>query len=413
MPGIIAHIDMNKYYAGVEQMLDPTLKNRPIAVCGSADDRHGIVLTASAEAKARGVKTGMANWEARAACPGLIVVPPHYDQYLKYSRLARDIYREYTARIEPYGLDECWVDFTDICRDFDDAEQMANTVRERVKAELGLTVSIGVSFNKVFAKLGSDMKKPDAVTMLPPDDWQGRVWRLSAAELLFVGHHTMEKLARRAIFTIGDLARTNPELLQSFLGKNGLLLWRYANGLDTSRVMPDGYEREVESVGHGITCVCDLNTELEVWRVIYELCQDIGHRLRRHRLYARGVRLQIRMSDLSGAPGRQAKLPYATQSPAVIAKAARQLFAKGYAWPQSVRAVTVTAIDLVDEAHPVQLDMLGEVARRERRERAEDCVDHLRERFGPQAVTAAILLGDKHMPGDKRHLVRMPDRPYE
>ena len=404
----ILHIDMNKFYASVEQMLNPQLKNKAIAVCGSTEERHGIVLTASAEAKARGVKTGMANWEARRACPGLIVVPPQYDQYCKYSKLARAVYGRYSDRIEPYGMDECWVDISPICRTFDDAEKIAHEIRTSIKEELGLTVSIGVSFGKGLAKLGSDMKKPDAVTVLSPENWEERVWPLPVSELLYVGHSTTRKLMSRGVLTIGDLAHYPYECIRQLLGKNGTALWRYANGLDRSPVMPVNYERGVKSVSHGITCRQNLETPEQVWKVMLELAQDVGHQLRGYGLAATGVRVYIRESDINYGLAKQSRVSFPTQSPLEIAQAARILFMENYQWNNPVRAVCVSTFGLVPRDSAVQLNLFVDETRRMRRQKLDDCIDEIRGRFGKHSIIAASLMGDLYMPDDGRHEVKMP-----
>lgn len=296
----ILHSDANCFYASVEMLLNPELRGKAVAVCGSTEERHGIVLAKSELAKKAGVKTGQANWEARQACPGLIVVPPHYDQYCKFSRLLRNIYLRYTNLVEPYGMDECWLDVTGSTQLYGSGEQIAEEIRQTVKDELGITVSIGVSFNKIFAKLGSDMKKPDAVTVLDDSNWRERIWPIPVSELLYVGRSTTRKLMERSVYTIGDLAKTDPAYLTSWFGKNGMGLWIFANGEDGSRVMPDGYEAPIKSVGHGITCSCDLHKNEEVWKVMLELTQDIGHRLREYHLCAKGVKLYIRENELDG-----------------------------------------------------------------------------------------------------------------
>ena len=207
---IILHSDLNCFYASVEVNENPKLRDQAIAVCGSTEERHGIVLTASYPAKRRGVKTGMAYWQAVRACPGLICVPPHYELYVKYSRLVRNIYLRYTDKMEPYGMDECWLDVSGSRQLHGDGTAIAEEIRKAVRDELGLTVSIGVSFNKIFAKLGSDMKKPDAVTTLPRDDWKGRIWPLPVSELLYVGPATTRKLMSRNILTIPHLRVPEP-----------------------------------------------------------------------------------------------------------------------------------------------------------------------------------------------------------
>ena len=233
----ILHSDMNCFYASVEMMLNPELRNKAVAVCGATEDRHGIVLAKSERAKKAGVKTGMVNWEAKRLCPDLILVPPQYDQYLKYSKLAHEIYYRYTDLVEPFGMDECWIDVSCSTRLYGSGEKIAQNIRKAIKEELGLTVSIGVSYNKIFAKLGSDMKKPDAITVIKEADVESKVWTLPVSELLYVGRATTKKLEKYGIHTIGQLAAVNPQLLKSWFGVNGLNLWHYANGTDISRVM--------------------------------------------------------------------------------------------------------------------------------------------------------------------------------
>lgn len=407
----ILHSDANCFYASVEMLLNPELRGKAMAVCGSTEERHGIVLAKSELAKKAGVKTGQANWEARQACPGLIVVPPHYDQYCKFSRLLRNIYLRYTNLVEPYGMDECWLDVTDSARIKGSGEQIAEEIRKTVKDELGITVSIGVSFNKIFAKLGSDMKKPDAVTILDDSNWRERIWPIPVSELLYVGRSTTPKLMERCVYTIGDLAKTDPSILTSWFGKNGMGLWIFANGEDGSRVMPDGYEAPIKSVGHGITCSCDLYKNEEVWKVMLELTQDIGHRLREYHLCAKGVKLYIRENELDGMM-HQMQLPYPSQSPMEIAQAGRVLLEKWYHWQKPVRAVCVTAINLVPEERPVQLDMFGDETARMKRQKLENCVAESRYRFGKRSIFAASFMGDLHMPGDGRHEVTMPGMMY-
>lgn len=407
----ILHSDANCFYASVEMLLNPELRGKAVAVCGSTEERHGIVLAKSELAKRAGVKTGQANWEAQQTCPGLIVVPPHYDQYCKFSRLLRNIYLRYTDLVEPYGMDECWLDVTGSERINGSGEQIAEEIRKTVKEELGITVSIGVSFNKIFAKLGSDMKKPDAITVLDEENWRDRIWPLPVSELLYVGHSTTKKLMDRCVYTIGDLAKTDPSLLQCWFGKNGLGLWVFANGEDTSRVKPDGYEAPIKSVGHGITCSCDLHKNEEVWKVMLELSQDIGHKLREYHLCAKGVKLYVRENELGGM-GHQMQLAYPSQSPMELAQAGRMLFEQWYHWNRPVRAVCVTAINLVPEDRPVQLDLFGDETARIKRQKLETCVDEIRSRFGKRSIYAASLMGDLHMPGDGRHEVTMPGMMY-
>ena len=295
---VILHSDLNCFYASVEMNEAPHLKDQMVAVCGSTENRHGIVLTASYPAKRHGVKTGMANWQAKQACPGLIMVPPHYDMYLKYSRIVRRIYRRYSETIEPFGMDENWIDLPFTNDVSGEGYKVAEEIRQAVQKETGLTVSVGVSFSKIFAKLGSDMKKPNAVTAISKADYREKVWPLPVSDLLYVGPATTRKLAMLGIMTIGDLANTDPWIIHNKLGKNGLMLHQFANGTDGARVMPAHYEPPVKSVGHGSTCIRDLESNYEVWLVLLELAQDVGHRLRVHEIQACAVQISVRDNEL-------------------------------------------------------------------------------------------------------------------
>lgn len=403
---VILHSDMNSFYASVEMMLDPELKGKPVAVCGSTEERHGIVLAKSDLAKKAGVKTGMVNWEARQLCPGLIVVPPQYDQYLKYSKLARQIYHRYTDLVEPYGMDECWLDVSGSIRGT--GEQIGNEIRQRMKDELGLTISVGVSFNKVFAKLGSDMKKPDALTMIPKETFREIVWDLPASDLLGVGRATEEVLANYGIRTIGALANASEDLIRRKLGKCGVACIRFAQGLDNSRVMEYDYESPVKSVGHGLTTKADLENSAEVWALMLALSQDIGHKLRKYDKRAGGVQIDIRNNQLKTKQW-QCKLSPHTNSAAIIAKAAYTLFEKSYSWDYPIRSVTVRAIDLYAASAPEQLDMFGNVSVVDKKERLESVVEEIHRRFDKNSILPATISRSlPKLPTDREVEIRMP-----
>ena len=396
MERVILHSDLNAFYASVEIMLDPSLREKAVAVCGSTKDRHGIVLAKSEKAKKAHVKTGMANWEAKQLCPDLIMVPPHFEQYLKYSKLVREIYERFTDQVEPYGMDECWLDVTGSRTLFGSGEEIAQQIRKLVYEKLGLTVSIGVSFNKVFAKLGSDLKKPDAVSVVSQENFQETVWPLPASSLLYVGYATRKKLDCRGIHTIGDIAKAQSGFLQQQLGKNGRILWEYANGMDTSPVMYMDYESPVLSIGNGITCTSDLENNEEVWKVMLSLSQDIGHKLRLHGLSCKGVQITIKDTLLSYKQF-QTQLP-ATQSPMEIANKAYELFQANYGWRTYVRAVTVRAIYLAPRTSPQQLGFFDDIIRIRRREKLDDVVESIRRRYGKDAIYEAALMGDIKIP---------------
>ena len=410
MERTILHCDMNNFYASVECMLNPQLKGKPVAVGGDVENRHGIILAKNYEAKKYGVKTGEALWQAKQKCPNLLIVPPHYEEYLKYSRLAHSIYAEYTDLIEPYGMDEVWMDITGSTKLFGGGEKVANELRERVKFELGLTISVGVSFCKVFAKLGSDMKKPDAVTIIPQDSFRDVIWDLPASDMLGVGRSTEKMLSSYGIHTIGQLANAYPNMLERKLGKNGMMLLAFANGLDRSRVARQDYEPPMKSVGHGITTVQDLENSAEVWNVILSLTQDIGHKLRVYNKNAGGVAIYIRYIVDKHLAGKQwqCQLPVKTHSTAIIAKEAFRLFARSYNWEYPIRSVTVRAIDLCSQDLPEQLQFFSDAAAVDRKEKLETVVEEIRGRFGKYAIQPACLCQNIKMPTDREVELCMP-----
>lgn len=400
MSRVILHSDMNCFYASVEMMLDPELRNVPLAVGGSRQERHGIILTKSEDAKRMGVKTGMTLADARKCCPGLVVVPPQFEQYVKYSKLAHEIYRRYTDLIEPFGLDECWLDVTASTGIFGSGEAIAEDIRRTIRDELGLTVSIGVSFNKVFAKLGSDMKKPDAVTVISKENFREKIWKLPAGELFFAGRSTIKKLAGLGIYTIGQIAQCSPDVLKSKLGKNGVILHSYACGYEASPVMPDGCRSLIQSVGHGVTCTEDLVNSREVSSIMLELSVDIARKLLKHGLYAEGVQIAIRDMSLKTKQWQTA-LPQRTRDERDIAFAAARLFEASYDWSKNIRSVTVRAINLVGESVPVQHSLFADTAAIEKRERLDEAVEALRCRYGSRSVIYGASVCCRKIPHTK------------
>ncbi|MBE6917894.1 MAG: DNA polymerase IV [Ruminococcaceae bacterium] len=410
MERTILHCDMNNFYASVECMLNPSLRGHPVAVGGDVENRHGIILAKNYEAKKFGIQTGEALWQAKQKCPKLIIVPPHYEEYLKYSRLAHSIYADYTDLIEPYGMDEVWMDVTGSTKAFGSGEVIANTLRERIKYELGLTISVGVSFCKVFAKLGSDMKKPDAVTVIPKDSFRDIIWNLPASDMLGVGRSTEKFLSSYGIHTIGQLANAYPDLMQRKLGKNGMVLLAFANGEDRSKVAPQDYEPPMKSIGHGITTMQDLENNAEVWNIMLALTQDIGHKLRVYNKNAAGVAIYIRYIVDKQIAGKQwqCQLPVRTHSAAIIAKEAYRLFERSYGWEYPIRSVTVRAINLCSQDLPEQLQFFSDAATVERKEKLETAVEDIRRRFGKYSIQPACLCQNIKMPTDREVELRMP-----
>ena len=410
MERTILHCDMNNFYASVECMLNPSLRGHPVAVGGDVENRHGIILAKNYEAKKFGIQTGEALWQAKQKCPKLIIVPPHYEEYLKYSRLALSIYADYTDLIEPYGMDEVWMDVTGSTKAFGSGEVIANTLRERIKYELGLTISVGVSFCKVFAKLGSDMKKPDAVTVIPKDSFRDVIWDLPASDMLGVGRSTEKFLSSYGIHTIGQLANAYPDLMQRKLGKNGMVLLAFANGEDRSKVAPQDYEPPMKSIGHGITTMQDLENNAEVWNIMLALTQDIGHKLRVYNKNAAGVAIYIRYIVDKQIAGKQwqCQLPVRTHSAAIIAKEAYRLFERSYGWEYPIRSVTVRAINLCSQDLPEQLQFFSDAATVERKEKLETAIEDIRRRFGKYSIQPACLCQNIKMPTDREVELRMP-----
>ena len=396
----ILHCDMNNFFASVECKLHPELKGYPVAVCGSVEERHGIVLAKNELAKAKGVKTAETVASAKSKCAGLITVPPHFEEYSKYSKLAHKIYERYTDLIEPFGMDECWLDISGTRRLFGPPEKVADEIRRTVKEELGLTISVGVSFNKVFAKLGSDMKKPDAVTVIPRESFREKVWNLPLSDMIGAGRATTSKLNGYGVFTLGDLARCNPDWIIKLLGKNGYMLWCYANGNDNSPVHPVDFSMPAKSVGHGVTTTADIARCEDAKPILLELAQDIGKRLTAQKKYALKISVNARSSKLQNTCW-QTDLPIATRSPMIIADTAYRLFCDNYDWVNPVRSLTVTAFSLVDGGAVIQNSFFNDTIRLEKMEKADGCIRDIRKRFGEGMIKNAVLLTGLAVPKSK------------
>ena len=389
MERVILHSDMNNCYASIELLYNPQWRGVPLIVGGDPQARHGIVLAKDQLAKKAGVKTGMAQWEAKQACPGARIVRPHMDLYLKFSRLAHEIYASYTDQVEPFGIDESWLDVTAsrACRG--DGETIAQEIRERMKEELGVTVSVGVSWNKIFAKLGSDYKKPDAVTVITRENWKDVVWPLPAGDLLYVGPATRRALEQRRIFTIGELAQADPELLQLVFGKMGLVLHVFANGLDQTPVEADGWEAPVKSIGNSVTTPRDMVTRQDISVMICALADTVSTRLRLHGFWARRVTLWLRDSGLHGST-KQCRLPKPTDISGEIGAAAMRLVDEAWDGRMPLRSIGVRAGDLITAGSPVQRDLFTDEEAREKHRRLDRAVDEIRVRFGAGSIRRCL-----------------------
>ncbi|MBQ6825245.1 MAG: DNA polymerase IV [Clostridia bacterium] len=378
---IILHCDLNNFFASVSLLFNPTLKGMPVAVCGNKENRHGIILAKNEIAKSYGVKTAEAIFEAKAKCPELVTLPALYDKYEEYSKKAFNIYSRYTDLIEPFGIDECWLDVTGSTVLFGSGEEIANKIRNDIKKELGLTISVGVSFNKIFAKLGSDMKKPDAVTVISRENFREKVWKLPISDLLFVGKKTCDKLKSSSINTIGDLTDADDETLTRLLGKIGPELKNYALGLDNSPVTSIHEEHKPKSIGKSTTRGKDFTNNDEVWKAFLSFSQSICDTLHQKKLYAGGVQVHIRTASLSVKEFSHT-FNFTTNSTLVLARQGFELFCKNYTFGEPLRSVGIRAINIKDSETAVQQDLFGENEKQAEEEQLDECVFELRKKFG-------------------------------
>lgn len=401
----ILHSDMNNCYASIERKLNPSLVGKRLLVCGSVEDRHSIVLAKSYEAKAFGVKTGDSLFEAKMKCPGLVAVKPHYDEYFKFSKLAHKIYYSYTNQVEPFGLDECWLDVTGSKKLFGSGEAIAHEIKERIKKELGITVSIGVSYNKIFAKLGSDLKKPDAVTVISKNDFKEIVWPLSTDAIIGIGSKTKKKLMYMNINTLGKLAKADVNLLKRKLGIRGLYLWQYANGYDTSEVC-DYYHRDrIKSISRGVTTKADLNSYDEVKKIFEELAIEVSKKLIEEDLKAGGVRITIRDKNLDYV-SFQKVFTETSISALRLNDKAMELFKERYDFKEAIRSLTISAINLTKNTKTEQLSLFAP-KKVIKDDRLEKVFNEIREKFGSDKIGYLGLELNSKMP-EKPSVVTLP-----
>ena len=405
----ILHSDCNCFYASVELLHHPELRGKPVAVGGDPEARHGIVLTADYTAKRYGVKTGMALWQAKQVCPDITFLPPRMDLYLRFSRMAQEIYAEYTDKREPYGIDESWLDVTDSVSIKGDGYHIAEEISSRMKKELGITVSVGVSFNKIFAKLGSDYKKPDAITTMYKDEFKAKAWPLPVSDLLYVGSATNKKLQGMGIKTIGGLAMIDEDLLVGRFGKVGSILWSFANGYDDSPAKLENTSAPIKSVGNSTTTPKDMETDEDVKIVLYILAESVAARLRENGFRCRTVEINIRDKDLYHF-SKQMKLKNASNITAEIAEAGYKLYKENYRLPadekekknsipefyqKPLRSIGIQGTDLVNDYFWEQLDMFTDPQYREKQMKMDDAVDVIRKRYGFYSIQRGLMYRDR------------------
>ena len=390
----ILHCDCNSFFASVELLAHPELKDKPVAVCGDPESRHGIILAKNEAAKKYGIQTAEALWQARRKCPDLVLLPSHREKYQHYYTVINAIYRDYTLRVEPFSIDESWLDVTNTWQLFAESPTaLADQIRARVKAETGLTISAGVSFNKVFAKMGSDYKKPDATTTIGPADYQKILWPMPVGAMLFVGKKLAEKLAGMGLYTIGDVARADPAWLIRTLGKAGAELSRNARGEDRAEVHRWGESEPIKSVGNSITFKRDLRGAADLRAGIAALADEVAGRLRRHGLYAGAVQLTIRDTQLKTIQ-RQKQLTASTHLAKEIEAQAWALLQKNWDMQRPVRLLGVTALALTSQPLAVQQSFFeAETPRADpRREALEKSMDKIRAKYGQHAIGGAYVV---------------------
>ena len=394
MDRIIFHCDCNSFYASVELLSHPELRDRPVAVCGDPASRHGIILAKNEPAKKYGVKTAETIWQARQKCPDLVLLPSHHDLYREYSRKVNAVYERYTDLVEPFGIDESWLDVTGTLHLFGgDAVGLADRIRREIREGLGLTISVGVSFNKIFAKLGSDYKKPDATTLITREN-MGRIVRpLPVTDLLFVGRAAAKVLGQYGVTTIGELADFDRSVLITLLGKQGGQLWDYANGLENSPVAPAGQYVPPKSVGNGLTFPRNLTTRDEVRQGLAMLADQVAERLRKHGMKAGTVQVTIRDPNFKDIC-RQQPLEHPACTARELTKAAAAIVERSWTDHAPIRALTITAHNLIPEGEVVEQMGLfddGGPKRRDRVEKLEHTMDAIRKKYGHDALVTGSM----------------------
>lgn len=382
---IILHCDLNNFFASVECLGRSDLNDKPVAVAGSVEKRHGIILAKNEAAKKLGVRTAEAIWQAQQKCPELVLLPPHYELYNRYSQQVRTIYEKYTDIIEPFGIDECWLDVTGSTLLFGDGEKIANEIRHTVKEKTGLTVSVGVSFNKVFAKLGSDLKKPDAVTVISSDKFKEIVWPLDIGELIGVGKATKQSLRRLGLLTVGDVANSDPALLKLVLGKAGESLWKYANGLDKSPVIDSEFSPPPKSIGRSTTPPEDMHTKEDIMTVLIKLCDRVSSSLRKNHALASVVQVHIRDNELN-ITEHQRKLTQPIRLTELLFKTGFELIDEIWDQDTPLRSIGIRACELIPQDESFQLALGCDYERLEKLEKLETVIGETRDRYGKDSV---------------------------
>lgn len=389
MDRTILHCDCNCFYASVECLYNPELRNKPVAVGGDEEMRHGIILTKNYLAAKYDIKTGETIWSAKQKCPDLIVVPPHFDRYIKFSELAREIYCDYTDRVEPFGLDEAWLDVTG-----EDGLKIAREISDRIKYELGITVSIGVSFNKVFAKFGSDYKKPDAITCITRDNYKDIVWPAPVKDLLYVGRSNEKKFEDMGVRTIGQIAQQLPKIMTNHFGKVGGMLLAFARGEDSSPVMLYNECNQIKSIGNSTTTPKDMQTLEQAKKVLLVLSDSVCSRLRKSGLKCRCISVTMKESAFLTSATRQCTLRDYTDITRTVYETAVNIVKNSKKRFVPLRAIGISISDFKSTESAEQLNFYEDSIKKEKLKKIDGVTDSLHQRFGNKSITPAAILND-------------------
>ena len=394
----IIHSDINHCYAQIEEMMYPELRNVPMAVGGHEEDRHGIILAKNDLAKKYHIKTGESLRDAFQKCPELLIVPPHYDDYLFYTEEVKRIYREYSDKVESFGLDEAWIDITGTEKLFHKtAMELAEEIQRRVFKELGLTVSMGLSFNKVFAKLGSDLDKKLGLAVITRDNFKDMVFPLPIADILYIGKATSSQLNERNIYTLGDLALSSKEYIKSFLGKNGEMVWLFANGYDTLSV--NSSQQVIKSVGNGITAKHDIHTIEEAKIVLSMLAESVAKRLRQSNKLGSVISIGMRYKDLQGL-SRQKRVDTPTNIAQEILDMVMILLRDNWNMAIPLRSLSISVSSLVEkETYAYQMSLFNTANEEDRYEQLhlEEVIQEIKERWGEKSIKYGHSLLDEEL----------------
>lgn len=393
---VILHCDINHCYAQIEEMKFPQLRDVPMAVGGHEEERHGIILAKNDEAKKFHITTGESLREAYAKCPHLRIVHPDYEEYIYYTDRVKDIYHEYSDKVESYGLDEAWVDVSESLPLFGSGYEIAKLIQTRVYQEIGLTISIGVSFNKIFAKLGSDMDKHMGLTEITKENYKEKVWGLSVGELFYVGRATKKKLQYYSIETIGQLAQLPLGWMKDHFGKMGEWIWWFANGEDVSEVALSNHKEQVKSVGNAVTSHKDVCTFEEAKLVYYVLVESIASRLKEQGLAGNIISISLRSKELITFH-RQRKIAQATNLANEIMPHVIELLQENYTFQVPLRTIGVSISGIEKDSAYRQMNFFVSEEERHKQKCLEETIDGIRMKFGFSKAKRCAMLLDKKL----------------